>query len=80
MKIEGKVTDGEAEPESGIARAGTLQVKKASSRDIADFPMNINEQIQNALPYHLGARGYNGRGLLVLSEKICPERALTGCS
>ena len=42
MRIEGKVTDGEPGPECEIARAGTLQVKKASSRDIADFLMNIN--------------------------------------
>ena len=46
MRIEGKVTDGEPKPECGIARAGTLQVKKASSSDIADFLMNINGAIK----------------------------------
>jgi hypothetical protein len=50
IRVEGKVTDGEPEPECGIARAGTFRVKKASSRDIAEFLMNINAEKQNAVP------------------------------
>ena len=50
MRIEDKVTDGEPKPECGIARAGTLQVKKASSTDIADFLMNINRAKTKCIP------------------------------
>ena len=42
MTIKGNATDGESAPECEFARAGALQFKKASSTDIAGFPLNIN--------------------------------------